>query len=485
MDGKHIDRSSRLLATVTHRRLSRRTALGTGSAAFAATALAARSLGASRVSAKVSTPEAPPAATPENSPEPISGQAVPALVSFDRAMTALMAKWDVPGAALAISKDGRLVFDRGYGLADVGKREPVQPESLFRIASVSKTLTTVAILTLVDTGKLALDDRAFPLLDLQPPANATVDPRLATITIEQLLIHAGGWDSSTAGDPQYLPLSRTAGATVGATDPPDGEAIIRFMLGMGVEYDPGTKSIYSNFGFNVLGRVIEKVSGQSYEDYVQAKVLAPVGVTGVKLGQTQLVERAPGEVRYYPPVGYPTVPSVYPGEGFVDMPYGNYCLKGMDAHGGWIATAADLVRYATAIDGQRGAALLKPETVQRMLHAKRPPAEGFNGAANDKPASGLGWVVQPGTHGMNWTHTGALGGGTAAYLVRMADGVTIAFIANTLPADFIGFFGDLTQKLPATAEAIRDWPANDLFAVASEMAYQEIDRHALPRRAHA
>ncbi len=464
MDGKHIDRSSRLLVEVNHPRLSRRTVLSTGSVAFAVTALATRGPEARHAIAQESTLVASPAAKVESSPEPISGRTVPELVSFDQAMTALLKKWKIPGATLAIAKDGRLVFDRGYGLADVEKSEPVQPESLFRIASVSKTLTTVAILTLVDAGKIALGDRAFPLLDLQPPENATVDPRLATITIEQLLIHAGGWDSSTSGDPQYLPLSRTAGATVGATDPPDGEAIVRFMLGMGVDYDPGTKSIYSNFGFNVLGRIIEKVSGQSYEEYVQAKVLAPAGVSGMRLGQTRLAERAPGEVRYYPPAEYPTVPSVYPSEGFVDMPYGNYYLKGMDAHGGWIATAADLVRYATAIDGQRGTALLRPETVELMVNAKRPPAEGFNGAANDKPASGLGWVVQPGTHGLNWTHTGALGGGTAAYLVRLADGVTIAFIANTLPADFIGFFGTLSQKLPTTADAIRDWPANDLFA---------------------
>lgn len=446
-------------------RLTRRAALRLGGGGIAVSALVGFRQGVVPAAAQPASPVIS-AATPENSPEPISGQTFPELAGFDQAMTALVTKWDVPGAALAVAKDGRLVLDRGYGLADVEKHEPVQPSSRFRIASVSKTITTVAIMALVEAGKLTLDDRAFSLLNLQPPANATIDPRLATITIQQLLVHAGGWDSSSSGDPQYLPWSRTAGATVGAVDPPDGEPIVRFMLGIGLDFDPGTKSIYSNFGFNILGRVIEKVSRQPYEDYVQAHVLGPAGVTGMQLGQTRLEERASGEVRYYAPAEYPTVPSVYPGEGFVDMPYGNYYLKGMDAHGGWIATAADLVRYATAIDGQRGPALLKPATVELMLHAKRPPAVGLNGAANGKPASGLGWVVQPGAHGLNWAHTGALGGGTAAYLVRTADGVTIAFIANTLPADFIGFFDAITEILPATADAIHRWPAHDLFASA-------------------
>jgi N-acyl-D-amino-acid deacylase len=389
---------------------------------------------------------------------------VPALAAFDRAVAELMAAWGVPGAQLAVAKDGRLVLDRGYGFGDVEAGEPVQPGSRFRIASVSKALTAVAVLTLVDAGKLALEDRAFPLLALEPPANATVDPRLAAVTVGDLLVHAGGWDSAASGDPQSLPWSRTAAATVGAPDPPDGPAIVRFMLGWGLDFDPGAKSVYSNFGFNVLGRVIEQVAGEGYEDYVAARVLAPAGVADMRLAGTRLAERAPGEVRYYPPPAYPTVPSVFPGEGFVAMPYGNYYLTGMDAHGGWIARTADLVRFATAVDGQRGAALLRPATVDRMLHAARPPAEGLNGAANDRPATGLGWVVQPGPGGLTWAHTGALGGGTGAYLARIESGVAIAFVGNTLPADFVGYLAAVTGTLPAVAAGIEAWPDHDLFA---------------------
>ncbi len=161
------------------------------------------------------------------------------------------------------------------------------------------------------------------------------------------------------------------------------------------------------------------------------------------------------------------MPSVFPGEGFVPMPYGNYYLPAMDAHGGWIARMAHMVRYATAIDGQRGPALLRPATVDLMLHAERPPGEGLNGAANDKPATGLGWVVQAGPGGPIWAHTGALGGGTGAYLARIESGVAIAFVGNTLPADFLGYLTAVTGSLPEVAAGIEAWPDHDLFAASA------------------
>ena len=104
-----------------------------------------------------------------------------------------------------MARDGRLVLLRDYGLADVEAGDVVQATSLFRIASISKPFTGVAILKLVDDGLLRLDDRAFRILDhLQPPAGAPVDPRLYDITVDHLLVHAGGWDNSTHAS-RYAP----------------------------------------------------------------------------------------------------------------------------------------------------------------------------------------------------------------------------------------------------------------------------------------
>lgn len=434
------------------RRFTRRTVVRTAGLGLAATSLAP----VLRATAQEATPVA--------DATPVSGEAIPELDAFDAAMRQMVADWGLPGAQLAVAREGNLVFDRGYGYADLDVGEAVQPDHRFRIASVSKTITAVGALRLAEAGQLQLSDPVFPLLDLEPPPNAPVDPRMKQITVEHLMVHAGGWNSGVSGDPQYLPLSQLAASNLGESGPPQGETIIRFMLGSGLDFDPGTASIYSNFGFNVLGRVIEHVSGLSYADFIQEQVLAPAGIDGMQLGKSRLEERAEREVRYYQPPEYPSaVPSVFPGEGYAPFAYGSFFMDGMDAHGGWIGRASDLARYALAIDGQRGEPLLQSDTVASMTTAPRPPGEGLNGAATGDPAAGLAWVVQAGPLGQEWAHTGALGGSTAAMLLRNDEGLTLAFVANTLPADVVGFFDALRAALTGAASAIETWPDIDLF----------------------
>jgi len=131
---------------------------------------------------------------------PITGIPVPGMESFDRFMTNLMARYNIPGAAVAVVKDGRLVFAHGYGLADKENNQLVQPESLFRIASISKPITAVTVLKLVEEGKLDLDAKVFCapggsclLEHLQPlPGRTVLDQRIYNITVRMLLQHSGG-----------------------------------------------------------------------------------------------------------------------------------------------------------------------------------------------------------------------------------------------------------------------------------------------------
>ncbi|HWK80702.1 MAG TPA: serine hydrolase domain-containing protein, partial [Thermomicrobiales bacterium] len=353
--------------TPSSSRLPRRRVLqaGAGAAAIAGGAPLA-------FTAAQSTPQAAGAASPAASPVSASsiarsGDAVPALQAIEDVLLAAMAKWGIPGGQMAIAKDGKLVYSRGFGLGSIEENAPVERTNRFRIASCSKPFTGVGILKLVDDGALTLDTRAFPLLAFQGPANAPYDPRLDEITIEDLLVHGGGWDSGGTGvDPQYLPWPALASHVLGEADPASGETIIRWMLSQPLDFDPGTKSSYSNFGFNVLGRVIEHVSGQPFEVWMQEHILAPAGITSMAIGGTTLAERMPDEVRYYGPAGQETRPSVYPNDGFVPVAYGSYYLRAMDAHGGYIATCDDLVRFMLAIDGARGTSLLTPETVTAM-----------------------------------------------------------------------------------------------------------------------
>jgi N-acyl-D-amino-acid deacylase len=186
----------------------------------------------------------------------------------------------------------------------------------------------------------------------------------------------------------------------------------------------------------------------------------------MRLGRTRLADRAPGEVRYYSPPGQALQPSVFVGEGYVPFAYGGFYMEAMDAHGGWLATAADLVRFATAVDGQRGSALLRPDTVDLMLHAPIPvsPDAGGAGAGNERAASGLGWVVQQDAGGLSWSHAGALEGSTASWLLRRPDGLTVAWVFNTLPEDNGGFFQAAIPATMAAIDAVSVWPTHDLFA---------------------
>jgi CubicO group peptidase (beta-lactamase class C family) len=393
---------------------------------------------------------------------PVTGETVPKLVGFDDLMTRIMPGWRIPGGQLAIARDGRLVYNRGFGYADLDAELPVEPDALFRIASNSKPITAVAVLRLVEAEAVSLDTPVFPLLALERPPNAPHDPRLDTITVEHLLVHAGGWNSAAGYDPQYQPWTLFASHALDAEIPAEAATIVRFMLGQPLDFDPGTQSAYSNFGFNVLGRLIEQLSGQSYEQFVIDNVLRPAGIAAMAIGGTTLEERAQGEVRYYPPPGLAPRPSVFPGGGYVPVGYGSYYLRAMDSHGGWIARAQDQIRFALAVDGARGSALLRPDTVSRMESTPRPPSAAA-GAGNVKEALGLGWNSLSTGGGYEWSHAGALEGSTCAWLARKPDGTTIAFAFNSLPEDYGAFFGEVISALQEQVEATTSWPDIDLF----------------------
>ena len=382
-----------------------------------------------------------------------TGQPAPRLAAFDTLVTRLLQKYEVPGAALAVVKNGHLVLARGYGLADVDRNEPVQPDSLFRIASLSKPFTSAAILTLVERGKLRLDERAFSRLGLGEPA----DPRVKTITIRQLLLHAGGWNRDGGFDPMFIPFK--AANAVGAKPPASCETVIRYMLTQPLQVDPGSAMHYSNFGYCVLGRVIEKVSGERYDDYVRSAVLAPIGITRMRLGHTLLPERAAGEVRYYNSPGAPPVRSVFPSHpGQVPAPYGGWYLEAMDSHGGWIASPIDLVRFIVHLDGTLKPEPLKPATVAEMI------AKPAGHLSSDPDVwYGLGWQVRRvGKDASNWWHVGSLDG-TTTLMVHTSQGMDWALLFNGSPRQQDQLIGEMDEGLWQAAGTVHEWPARDLF----------------------
>lgn len=407
-----------------------------------------------------STPVASPVADGD---VPISGEAVPELVDFDAVMLAALPKWNLPGAQLAIAYEGRLVYNRGFGYACVEDNEVVEPGHRFRYASNTKPFTAVAILRLVEAGLLTLDTQVFPLLNLDPPTDAPRDPRLDTITIEQLLVHSGGWNSAAANnDPQYLPWTLVASHVLGAEVPAEAETIVRYMQGKPLEFDPGTLSAYSNFGYNVLGRVIEHVSGKDYETFIQDEILTPSGITTMAIGGTTLEERLDGEVRYYAPPGMAFRASVFPDDGFVPVGYGSYYLRSLDSHGGWVGSAEDLIKFMLTTDGQRGEALLTDASITAMETTPR-PLSAAAGAGNVATSLGLGWNSVPSDGGYEWSHAGALEGSNTAWSVRWPNGTAITLLVNSIPEDYGPFFGETFTALYGLMTDNTDWPDIDLF----------------------
>ena len=391
-----------------------------------------------------------------------AGGAVTPEASFKPIVTELMAKWGLPGGAVGLVKDGRLVFAAGYGFADRERRRPATPATLFRIGSLSKPITAAAVLKLVEQGRLGLDDRPFRLLDdLKPAAGAFLDPRLYDITVRDLLRHSGGFDRAASGDPMFKPTE--IAWAMGAAPPAGPSTILRYVFTQPLDFAPGTRYAYSNFGYSVLGRVIERVTGRRYRDFVRDNVLAPMGITDMRVGLTEPKFRAAGEARYYDFPGSWLTASVFPSvRDSVAMPDGGFYLEAMDAHGGWLASAVDMMRFMTWVDGRsRRRGFLKPATLAMMT--ARPPLAEYQGS----PAYyALGWMVRPvdESGGANWWHTGTLAG-SSAILVRAHNGLSWVALFNSQPNDADGFLAELDRALWKAVDGITAWPRADLFRV--------------------
>jgi N-acyl-D-amino-acid deacylase len=227
---------------------------------------------------------------------PVSGKAGPGLEPIDKAMRTILVRHGIPGGALAIAKDGRLVLAKGYGWANLETGQTVTPLTLFGLASLSKPITALAILLLLEQGKLGLDEPAFDYIQhIKPPRGARVDPRLYKITVRQLLNHSGGWNRAVSGDP--IGWTPQMCKVLGATPPLAPEHFISYMMAEPLDFDPGTRAVYSNVGYIILGQIVEKVSGQSYEDFAKKHVLD--AVEAKRAGMNYMTKYLEGESRRY------------------------------------------------------------------------------------------------------------------------------------------------------------------------------------------
>lgn len=401
-----------------------------------------------------------------------TGIPVPSMSACDDLVSQFMTTYNIPSATFAMAKDGKMVYMRGFGTADLANTELTQPHHMFRIASISKPITSIAIMTMVDLGQLNLNDKVFGSSGILggnsylSAANVT-DTRIFDITVQQLLEHSGGfnrdvdctpnptspypWNYTTC-DPIGFPLHVTE--VLGASNPVSEENLIRFLMEKNLSFDPGTSYNYSNIGYLALGLVIEVVSGMSYEDFVKTQVLAPIGIHDMYIGKNLLADKREREGEYVGNGG--SVPSIYGTGVNVPWEYGGWNLEAMDAHGGWIATARDLVRLLVAIDGFS----TKPDILSNVAIQTMTTASPNNGGY------AKGWSVN---NANNWWHTGALDG-TASIWARTNGGYTWAIILNKRVIDGTsGAFWGALDGLPWNCIGqTTDFPSHDLLDVPLE-----------------
>ena len=337
---------------------------------------------------------------------------------IDAAMKAHMRQYNVPGISIAITKDECLVYASGYGYADTQRKIPANALSLFRVASVSKPITALAIYKLIEQGKINLEDHVFGPGNILGTSFGKWPYKtgITNVTVRHLLEHTSGW-SNDGGDVMFKSEMKN-----------HADALAFMLNKRGLKRTPGADDEYLNFGYLVLGRIIEKVSRTSYQSYLRNKIFLPLGIRTMFIGASKKAQSKRGEVTYYPASAY----NLRPGY--------------MDAHGGWIASAVDLARLMVRVDRlPRKRDILRASSIDSMLTA----SSTNNGYAK-------GFIVGSGAG-----HNGEMNG-TGAFWWKTNDGYSWAILMNKRPSGDKGSF-KARNTMNNLVKEITEWSEFDLF----------------------
>lgn len=248
---------------------------------------------------------------------------------LDDFMRAELRERHIPGAAIAVIKNGKLIKAEGYGAASVEFNVPATKDTVFEIGSVTKQLTAAAIMLLVEDGKISLDEKIAKYLPDTPAS-------WQNVTVRHLLTHTSGIKSYTylSGFELTKRLKR--------------DDFIKKLHAEPLEFEPGARWNYSNSGYNLLGFIIESVSGKSYWDFMRERVFSPLGMTAT-------ADRDPQFIIKNRAVGYEWENNRLVGR--------DYDLTDVFSAGAVVSTVADLAKWDAAL---RDAKLLKKESLRQM-----------------------------------------------------------------------------------------------------------------------
>jgi CubicO group peptidase (beta-lactamase class C family) len=321
-------------------------------------------------------------AAPASSPPPAA--------AVDAFVGKALAERGVPGASVAVVRDGTVVLAKGYGLADVETGTKATEQTVYPLASVTKPFTAMATLMLVDDGKLSLDAKVTELLPDLPAA-------WGGVTVRHLLTHTSGIRSYTdVFGAQKVPNDKVFTA----------EEILALVKDAPLVFAPGERYAYCNTGYYLLGMIIERVSGKPYGTFVRERIFTPLGMTATTLDD--YADARPVRAKGYAPAGGKAEPA---GRTHPSQPF---------AAGALISTVADLAKWEAALNARK---LLKPASYDLMWTPAR-----FN---DGKPSGyALGWQVDTYRTRPRQAHGGGITGFSTFFARFPEDKVTVIVLAN-------------------------------------------------------
>lgn len=315
----------------------------------------------------------------------VPAPAAPGYAGVNAALAAAAQRDNAPGLQFAAERDGTVVDLDAVGYADVGAKTKVTADNIFALADCSMPITAMAVMQLVDAGKLTLSTPAFPFLGLKPAH----DPQVSQITIQELLNHSSGLPRSITDETAFtLAVAQKAAA-------------VNHLL-----FRPGTRVAYSNTGYDVLGAVIQKASGHDYQDYVIAHIFTPVG--------------SAGDVGYLGNMDLPHMALGYAHGQVVE----NTRRGSSTPSGGWAMSATDMVRILAAYDAGK---IVSPASRRAMLTPQN-VAFGKNALGG---YYGLGWdLVGSQNGGYFYAKNGDMAG-FGAWIEHRPDGTAFVVLRNS------------------------------------------------------
>jgi CubicO group peptidase (beta-lactamase class C family) len=320
--------------------------------------------------------------------QPLSKADKQLIAAFDTLLAAKFKK-EEPGATVLVSRKGQVIYQKGFGMADMELKVPMRPEMVFRIGSISKQFTAVAILQLMEKGKLSLQDDIKKFIPDYPTHGYT-------ITVEHLLTH-------TSGIKSYTSLSSFDSIMNMHMKPLE---MIAYFKNQPMDFAPGTQWNYNNSGYFILGYIIEKVSGLTYEEYVKENLFKPAGMTNSAYGNdTRIIaNRAKGYQQGKD--GYENARPLS-----MTLPY---------AAGSLVSTVEDLWKWNQAVHAYK---LVSKESLQKAFTDYK--------LTNGKPTKyGYGWGFNEVQGAATIEHSGGINGFVTDGLYIPSQDIFIAIFAN-------------------------------------------------------